>query len=87
MRAKEQRDPSELDRQVDSMLSSQDRIESAATGDDPLLRAGARLAKAPRPALSPEARARIHSRMQQPARRVLQPGFSWIAQLSLRGLC
>lgn len=80
MRPSQQRDPSELDRQIDAMLASEKQIQAAAKGDDPLLRAGAQLAGAQHPRLSAQARARIHTRIQQPVKPILQPNFAFVMQ-------
>lgn len=80
MQRRDRRDASELDRQIDEMLSSPERIDSAAQGDDPLLRPAARLAQASHPILSAEARSRVRSRILPRRTSLHQPDFSFLAQ-------
>jgi hypothetical protein len=56
-------DPNSLSDELDRVLPPGQHGQSAAS-NDPLVQAAARLSAAPRPALSPEALARIHTTMQ-----------------------
>lgn len=85
MQRRDKRDESELDRQIDAVLSSPEHIQQAAQGEDPLLRHAARLAHRPHPALSAEARARIHARILRQPARLRQPDYSLLAQRLIAG--
>lgn len=74
--------PEELAEQLDTLLQAQ---ETATVNDDPLIQTAARFAAAPKPVLTPDAKARIRARIEAPNAVTTMPAtqslpwFQWTA--------